>query len=171
MILIVDVAYADSAAWVAGVLADCWHAAVPVRELLLEAGDVAPYVPGDFYRRELPCILALLEQVPEPLDCIVIDGYVTLGSEHRPGLGMHLWNRLEGRTPVIGVAKTAFHDTPAESRVQRAGSSRMLFVTAAGMPLSAAKAAVEGMHGPFRLPTLLKLVDSLCRTQGRQQRS
>jgi deoxyribonuclease V len=62
------------------------------------------YIPGDFYRREIPCILALVKQMTEPVDEMVVDGYVTLGN--RPGLGQHLFESFDGKISVIGVAKS-----------------------------------------------------------------
>ena len=35
---------------------------------------VSQYMPGQFYRRELPCILSLLEQFNEAPDEMVVDG-------------------------------------------------------------------------------------------------
>ena len=42
-------------------------------------------------------------------------------------------------------------------------SRRPLFVTAAGMPQERAARHIERMHGGFRIPTMLKRVDPLCR--------
>jgi deoxyribonuclease V len=44
----------------------------------------------------------------------------------------------------------------------RAGYA-LLFITAAGVSLERAADYIKAMHGPFRLPTLLKRVDQLCR--------
>ena len=48
------------------------------------------YVPGEFYKRELPCIIKLLDLVEEHIDCIIIDGFVYLDGDTRPGLGKHI---------------------------------------------------------------------------------
>ena len=53
----------------------------------------ADYIPGEFYRRELPCILALIQQINEAPDEMIVDGYVMLGN--RPGLGQHLYGSFE----------------------------------------------------------------------------
>ena len=109
----VDVAYQDDEAFAACLLFDQWTDASGAQSLVAHIAAVAPYEPGQFYRRELPCLLAALERSPWPLEMVVIDGYVWLGSEQRPGLGAHLYEALESEIPVIGVAKTAFIDTPA----------------------------------------------------------
>lgn len=135
-----------------------WTDAAPTAHLIEVLQDVQPYVPGEFYRRELPILLALIGRVREPLDIILIDGYVCLGDE--PGLGQHLFEKLGGKTPVIGVAKSRFHDTDA-IEVLRGHSQSPLYITAAGIPLDEAAEHVRQMHGPYRIPTLLKQVDQL----------
>jgi deoxyribonuclease V len=120
----------------------------------------AAYVPGAFYKRELPAILALLDVIELPLDTLIVDGYVMLGS--RPGLGKHLFEALAGRIPVIGVAKNRFKETSALS-VYRGVSRNPLYVTAAGIDVSRAGNAIRKMRGAYRIPTLLKRVDQLAR--------
>lgn len=159
MILTTDVAYGDAGAVAAGVLHRDWEAAEAERVIVKPIADVASYEPGAFYKRELPCLLRLLEDVEGALDAVVIDGYVTLGAEAAPGLGWHLHESLGGSIPVVGVAKSEFAGTPEDCRVFRADSRQPLFVTAIGMPLAQAKAHVAGMHGRYRLPTMLKLAD------------
>jgi deoxyribonuclease V len=120
----------------------------------------APYVPGEFYRRELPCILTLLGQLNKLPDEIIIDGYVMLGK--RPGLGGHLYKTLDNKIPVIGVAKTKFAGSSGVE-VLRGGSIRPLYITSAGVDLEEAAERISMMHGDHRIPTLLKLVDLLAR--------
>jgi deoxyribonuclease V len=164
MILALDVHYRVTDATVAGVLFAQWDDAQAAARHALVCEDIADYVPGEFYRRELPCIHRLLDTLGEmTLSYIVIDGYVHLGEEQRPGLGAHLWESLGGRVPVIGVAKTRFAGTPAEAELRRGGSDRPLYVSAAGLPLSEAREAIARMLGAHRLPDLLKLVDHLAR--------
>jgi deoxyribonuclease V len=69
---------------------------------------------------------------------------------------------MGGRIPVIGVAKTYFQGSRAVS-VRRPGSDRPLFVTAVGVDLTAAAQQIASMHGPYRIPTLLRRVDQLAR--------
>ena len=97
------------------------------------------------------------------LEAIIVDGYVSLGQQAKPGLGMHLYNALTQAVPVIGVAKNKFAGTPESCEVLRGRSQKPLFVTAVGMPLETAKLSVESMHGDNRIPTVLKRVDQLCR--------
>lgn len=163
MILTIDVQYEETKALAAGLIFSCWEEDDVERVILKQIPHIEPYEPGQFYKRELPCILEILAAVDEQLDCIVIDGFVTLGSNGKAGLGMHLYHHLDKKVPVIGVAKKAFQDTPKECEVIRGSSAKPLFVTAVGYPLAQAKLLVENMHGNNRIPTLLKKVDQLCR--------
>lgn len=140
-----------------------WGDAAAARELCARIEDVEPYQPGEFFRRELPCILRVLESAPSPVDAVVIDGYVWLDGASRPGLGAKLYEALRETTPVIGVAKTQFRGAGAFVTVLRGDSKRPLYVTAAGVDVSQAAAHVRSMHGEHRIPTLLKAVDRLCR--------
>ena len=64
---------------------------------------------------------------------IVIDGYVYLDGNKKAGLGKHLYDALQERSIVIGVAKSGFKDIPGETEIFRGGSKRALYVTSAGI--------------------------------------
>jgi deoxyribonuclease V len=162
MIAALDVHYHDPSATAAAVWFAEWAAAAPVGEATVLLPQVAPYEPGAFYRRELPCLLAVLRKVPGDLAAVVIDGYVWL-NENQPGLGAHLYQALGSGLPVIGVAKTPFHGADQAYALLRGTSRQPLRITAAGLPLEEAVAAIAGMHGESRIPTLLKRVDRLAR--------
>jgi deoxyribonuclease V len=164
MIAFLDVDYRpDDSAVAACVTARDWDAPTPAEELTARVAHVEPYVPGAFYKRELPCLQAVLALLPSPPDVLVVDGYVWLQGGDTPGLGAWLYRALGEKRPVVGVAKTPFHDAKAAVAVLRGGSTRPLHVSAAGMPLADAARAVAAMHGPHRIPTLLRRVDRLCR--------
>ncbi len=129
--------------------------------LIKRLPPAAPYQPGQFYLRELPCLLHVLRRAPAPLSVGVIGGYVWLGDQGQPGLGARLQKELGG--PVIGVAKTTFHGSPDAVEVLRGQSQKPLYVSAAAIDLAEAARAIERMYGPHRIPTLLKRVDRLCR--------
>ena len=168
MIACIDVAYDDTdpagtRATAACVVMPGWSSARPTAEYVRVVSGVAAYVPGQFYRRELPCVLAVLERVVEPLQRVVVDGQEILDAAGTYGLGGFLYEALGRRLAIIGVAKTRFRSNTAAIEVLRGGSARPLFVTALGVDPQAAAAAIAGMHGDHRLPTLLKRVDRLCR--------
>ncbi len=163
MIASVDVHYLEKGARVACVLFQAWSDDKPAYEVVTEVGEVKPYVSGQFFRRELPCLLAVLRALDEPPRVIIIDGYVWLGDERRPGLGAYLYEALGRQAPVIGVAKTEFHGARLAHPIVRGGSISPLYVSAAGMDLSDAAHYIHAMHGKFRIPTLLRRADQLSR--------
>ena len=168
MILAVDVAYKKESAIAAGVLFRNWTDEESLKEFVISCAIPDNYIPGRFYLRELPCIAALLQKVPDPFDCIVIDGFVYLGRARKPGLGKHLHVMLEQKVAVIGVAKTPFRNTPESCEVLRGKSRNPLYITAEGIDEERAKLLIRKMHGKARIPTLLNYVDRLCRKSARR---
>src|SRR5215831_14465093 len=154
-----DAAYSDTSASGACALFSTWDAAKPVRVLTYRQGAAAAYQPGSFYKRELPILLAILKQLERPPATIIIDGYVWLDGDHRPGLGAILYGALAQRSRVVGVAKTSFGEVSWCIPVVRGNSRRPLLVSAVGMNVEEAAKGVQTMHGQHRLPTLLRLVD------------
>jgi deoxyribonuclease V len=150
-------------ATVAGVLFEQWNDSVPKQELVCEIDLIEDYESGQFYKRELPCILKLLEVHTIRPSCIVIDGFVYLDGFAQSGLGKYLYDALHGEISIIGVAKTPFHGISHDYAVYRGNSEKPLFVTAEGIQITEAKEIVCKMHGEYRLPTLLKRVDQVCR--------
>jgi deoxyribonuclease V len=123
--------------------------------------EVPPYHPGEFYRRELPPLRAVLEGIGG-LGLLVVDGYADLDPGGRPGLGARAHAHFG--IPVIGVAKSAFATATHAIPVLRGAAARPLFVTAAGMPRADAAELVRGMAGRFRVPDALRRADRLART-------
>lgn len=163
VIAALDVAYEPTRAAAACVLFARWADPAEADARVVLVDDVAPYEPGAFYKRELPCLLAALAGVALPLEAVVVDGYVWLSAERRPGLGAHLHEALGGGTPVVGVAKTSFAGSAFAEPVVRGTSTSPLYVTAAGVDPPTAARWIREMHGPHRVPTLLRRVDRLCR--------
>jgi deoxyribonuclease V len=163
VILAIDVDYRADHASVAGVCFHNWGDESPEIVLHTQVSNVEGYRPGQFYKREMPCIIKLLKDHNLNPDLIIIDGFVVLGKDSKPGLGMHLYNALGRNIPVIGVAKAAFKDSKPESEIFRGKSEKPLYVTAIGIDDQIAKSHISSMHGKHRIPTLLKLVDRECR--------
>ncbi|HTZ93223.1 MAG TPA: endonuclease V [Streptosporangiaceae bacterium] len=157
----VDVCYLTSgSARAAIVIAEGPDFAAVCAEWTAEVSIQAPYSPGQFFRRELPPLRAVLAGAGR-LRLIVVDGYVDLDPGGRPGLGAYV--HQEFAVPVIGVAKTAFRTATHAIEVSRGGSARPLFVTAAGIPLAEAASLVRAMAGRYRLPDALRRADALAR--------
>ena len=163
MILAVDVHYGKNRAVAAGVAFECWTGDIVRASYISTIEQVSGYIPGQFYKRELPCILRLLTEHHLEPETILIDGYVYLDAFDRPGMGRHLYDALQHKAGIIGVAKSRFRMIPSRHEVYRGGSRKPLFVTCTGVPLSVAKAKIASMHGKFRIPTLLRTVDQLAR--------
>ena len=164
MILAIDVKYSEHHSAVAGVGFADWADDAPAVELVSFLEVPAAYQSGQFYKRELPCILKLLEEHELQPECIVVDGFVYLNGCSKPGLGRHLYDALDGKVPVIGVAKNPFKGIGPEYEVYRGTSKKPLYVTAVGIDTDKAKELIRTMHGKDRRPTLLKRVDQLCRS-------
>ena len=158
-----DVHYGETQGLAACLLFRHWSDVSPCLEVTERIEQPAPYEPGRFYRRELPGLLSVIGRLVEKPRVIVIDGYVWLGDEFHPGLGAYLYEALGRTAAVIGVAKTLFQEGPAVRAITRGTSLRPLYVSAAGMDLNEAAQDVVELHGEFRIPTLLKRVDRLCR--------
>jgi deoxyribonuclease V len=168
LIAILDVAYTDDAAGVGCVLAETWAAPSPSAELAKHVpGAPQPYEPGNFYKRELPLLLAAIQDLEVEPVVFVIDGYVWLGPD-KPGLGARLFEHLGSCAAVIGVAKSAFSHDMWSAVVHRGQSRRPLLVTSAGIGTAEAAALVSGMHGEHRIPTLLQRADRLARAAARR---
>lgn len=136
-----------------------------IEERTIEVADVVKYRPGNFYERELPPLRTLLsDSGTAPLEVLIIDGYVTLDPDGRPGLGAHV--HTEGLADiVIGVAKTRLHAaTHAIEVIRGATSQRPLYVTSAGTASDDAAQLVRSMSGTARLPDALRRVDRLARS-------
>lgn len=161
MLAAIDVQYDDPRARAACVVFAQWTDATAAAMVTTDVEPIAPYEPGQFYKRELPCALAVIDALAARPRLIVVDGYVWLG-EGRPGLGKHLFDALGGSVPVVGVAKNRFAGAPGVD-VFRGQSARPLFVTAEGIDVEEAARQVKGMHGEHRIPTLLQQVDHLAR--------
>lgn len=164
MLLVIDAHYRYPGAAVAGVGALEWAAEVPALTRTVWVPEVEAYEPGQFYRRELPCLLALLAAVEDHVETIIVDDYTDLGAG--PGLGRRLYDATG--IPVVGVAKSRFRSAPAVE-VLRGGSTSPLFVTAAGYDVEEAARNVRGMAGPHRIPTLLAMADRASRDGFRQE--
>jgi deoxyribonuclease V len=163
-ILAVDAAYSENDAAAAGVYFSDWADVESLAEVVTRiSGPPAPYQPGEFYRRELPLIMALLDQAPRPVATIVIDGYVWLSGDGRPGLGARLHEALARRVPVIGVAKTRFHDDTWSQPITRGLSGTPLYITGAGVDRGDAARRIARMSGENRIPAMLKQADDLAR--------
>lgn len=165
--LILDVFYNDigeqSTAKVSGIRFQDIEQSEVLSEHIVTVDNVAPYESGQFYKREMPCLLALLEKIDGPYDVIIIDGYVFLDGVSKPGLGKYLYDSLAVKKPIIGIAKNHFYDITKDYAVWRGISKHPLYVTSVGMEVDKAKYLVANLAGKHRMPTMVTAVDQLGR--------
>ena len=162
MKIAIDVFYKEDTAKIVAAVFDHWTDQSPGKILIKYKSPVADYVPGEFYKRELPCLTAIIEDLElSKIEVIIVDGYVYLDDNCKPGLGTYLYRFLKEKVPVIGVAKTSyFQNAKLVKEVLRGESKQPLYITAIGIDLDQAALNIRSMHGGFRMPHILKLIDS-----------
>lgn len=166
MILAVDVFYKKSQAKIVGLIFNEFTDARYIQKIEKYRNDIADYEPGAFYKRELPCIMDILADLDlTQLKYIIVDGYVFLDDDGKPGLGAHLYEALPIKVPVIGVAKTSFaNNKKYVAEIFRGTSQKPLFITALGEDLTKAATMVRSMSGEYRFPAMLKELDNFTKS-------
>src|SRR3954465_2640686 len=159
----VDVHYDHDRARAACVLFDTWSSDKVSDTYNAEIHPIEPYRPGEFFKRELPPILKVLELVNlSSVAVLIVDGYVYLDERGAPGLGLHLYNSLLQKIAVVGVAKSYFFEGELRvKKVLRGESKRPLYVTAVGLSPEVAAEHVKSMAGSNRIPAVLKYLDQV----------
>jgi deoxyribonuclease V len=163
MIACLDVHYSTDTACAAAIVFADWQDEQPVAEYTAIDPNPPEYEPGKFYLRELQPQLGVIAKIAEPIDVYVIDAYCHLSPDLAPGLGHHLYEALDRKPAIIGVAKNRYRDSQHAVELCRGESAKPLFVTSIGMTYDVAALHVKSMVGEFRIPSLLKQVDRLCR--------
>lgn len=166
MLLALDVHYKANYAKSVGVIFNTTESTV--NDTIIEILDtVEDYVPGQFYKRELPCLLKVIEQVDlSTITAIIVDGHVFIDNDCNLGLGGHLFEALNKNIPIIGVAKRSFHNTEQVSKpVLKGGSKNPLYVSAIGLDLEMAIEIVSRLHGEHRMPTVLRILDGITKSE------
>lgn len=161
MLLAIDVHYRNNTTKAVGVLFN-WNDKEPKETVIAFIDNVEDYIPGEFYKRELPCLLKIIDKIDIcQLEAIIIDGYVYIDNEKNYGLGGILWETLNKQIPIIGVAKTSFYkNKETVIAVTRGESIKPLFVSAIGFDLNLAALNIKQMFGAYRIPDVLKQLDT-----------
>jgi deoxyribonuclease V len=158
-----DVHYKVSTAISVCVMFDNWPDSASIELIRTVVPDTSPYQAGRFFKRELPCLLSVLQQTEREFETIVIDGYVHLKADAGKGLGKHLYESLSYKPVVVGVAKNPLKVADRFIPVHRGRSKKPLFISAIGCSVEDAVESILSMHGQYRIPTLLKIVDRYAR--------
>ncbi len=163
MILAFDTYYFDNKAKTVCLEFNEWNESKNFKVHTEIIDNVAEYIPGEFYKRELPCIISLLNKIDlKNIEAIIVDGFVYLDDDKKYGLGGHLYEKLNKEISIIGVAKTNFASIEKDKKALFRGDSiKPLYITSIGIDLEEAFQKVENMAGEFRMPTLLKELDRL----------
>ena len=164
MIIAIDVKYNEETrtAKAVGIMFN-WLDDKPKQIISKTISDVDNYISGQFYKRELPCIKAVLQEIDlKEVEIIIVDGHIFIDNNENYGLGGYVFKEFNEKIPVIGVAKTFFkgNETTVKS-ICRGQSNKPLFVSSIGIKLEVAIENITNMHGEFRIPTLLKEIDRL----------
>ena len=165
MIVAVDVYYIETKAKAVSIEFENWDDEVPGKINILELEGFAEYITGEFYKRELPCIIKVLEMSDlGQTEAIIVDGYVVLNNNGKPGLGGYLYEALNNQVPIIGVAKKSFFSNKKfVKEVLRGSSKNPLYISSIGLALEDAATFIRKMKGKYRIPTLLKILDQKTR--------
>jgi len=169
MILAFDTYYFENKAKTVCLAFDSWNETDKYSIFVETLEDINEYVPGEFYKREMPCILSLFRKINIPnIETIIVDGFVFLDDHNKPGLGGHLYEALNCKIPVIGVAKSNFATINLNKRALCRGNSKNpLYITSIGINLDIATENIRKMSGNYRMPTLLKELDRLTKMDKR----
>jgi deoxyinosine 3'endonuclease (endonuclease V) len=138
-----------------------WKSEEPKIEIVIEEGIHEEYISGEFYKRELPGILKILEKIAlTHQDLIIIDGYVFIDNSGSLGLGGHLYNAIKQECPVVGVAKNRRKGLDMlMEEIYRGRSTKPLYVSSIGIGLIEVSRQIIDMRGIYRIPDMLRLLD------------
>jgi deoxyribonuclease V len=162
-----DVCYSGTRACAACLTFRSWADSRPSEVFTATLEIPAEYQAGHFYKRELPCLLAVLRATSRQFDSIVIDGFVYLVPPLTKGLGARLADSLGYQAKVIGVAKSRLRLADRYAEILRGASRRPLYVSSANCRLDEAVDHIRTMHGRHRIPTLIRMTDQTARDAAR----
>ncbi len=166
MVLAIDVHYKENySAKAVGMLFD-WEDIYPKKVITEYIEVINEYVPGEFYKRELPCLLKIIEKINiDELEAIIIDGHIYVDNYGKFGLGGILWETLKKQISIVGIAKTSFFSNKATVKeCFRGKSKKPLFVSVIGSDIENTVGKVKLMKGEYRMPTILKELDVITKT-------
>lgn len=165
MIYAFDTYYCNDVANTICIAFENWNSEKENNIFIEKTAITSDYESGAFYKRELPCIMSLLKKIQlKDGDMIIVDGYVTLDDHGKIGLGGYLFEALEQKYPVIGIAKNGFSAPDSRRRhIYRGESKTPLFLTTMGIDVDELVPKIKQMYGSYRIPALLKKLDQLTR--------
>lgn len=176
MILALDSYYKDNICNTSLVVFISIHDDVPYYKDTIYTEVTSEYIPGEFYKRELPGIIKILEKLQKErpdiwksVTILITDSFITLKTEDKEwgGLGYHLKEYLNSigctNKIIYGVAKSNFGCCEKISKLVYRGKSKTPLYVQSTHKNNTAAGVIHNMHGEYRIPTMLKLVDQLSR--------
>ena len=176
MILALDSYYKDNICNTSLVVFENIKSSEPIYTDTIYTEVTSDYIPGEFYKRELPGIIKILNKLKNEHNdiwnsvvIIITDSFINLklGCDEWDGLGKHLSKYLDSINEhkiIYGVAKTNFGNCNLISEVIYRGKSKTpLYVQSSTDNNDGVRFIIQNMHGEYRIPTMLKLVDQLSR--------
>lgn len=178
MIVAFDTYYYEGYSYTVGGVFESWSSS-EVSYYVTSKRDCidAEYKSRELYKRELPCIMQCLSLLNlETIDTIIVDGYAWLsddGKELVKGLGARLYDNIKMvygvDKEIVGIAKNPYHVKIPNCFEVRHGveSEKPLFVTCSNADYAEYYSVLVGrMDGEYRIPTILKNVDTKSRELG-----
>ncbi|WP_395654556.1 endonuclease V [Flavobacterium sp.] len=162
MLLAFDVHYRENEARIVGVFFN-WEDIEPIRIVIENVNEVKEYIPGEFYKRELPCLIKVIAKVDlSNIEAIIIDSPIYVDNFETFGLGGKLYESLNKKIPIIGLAKNSFYSNSMTVKEVLMGMSKKpLYVSTIGIDLNLAVEKVKKMYGNYLIPDILKKLDSI----------
>lgn len=94
------------------------------------------------------------------VDCIIVDGFHP-DDAYKLGLEGPPFQKLKGKTPVIGVAKSNFlKNRHCSKEVYRGESSKPPYITSVGLELADATSQIKKTHSQYKMPLLFQQLDT-----------
>lgn len=178
MILLTDVFYNEelNSAHIAAIAISDWSSDTIIKSWEIDKNGIdCEYIPGQFYKREMPCLIDLWKQIDDndksQISTIIVDGFYDIWNG-KSGLGHHFhdWLTENGYdVEVVGIAKSPCRETSEftlpvyrteESKTSKCRSA--LWVNGSNMS-NDYQTKVLNMSGKYRIPTMIKAVDKLSR--------
>lgn len=180
MILAIDVKYYDDHYKTCGVLFENFNSKEPTKILSLKVNKRPnDYIPGEFYKRERPCIVEFMKYYNLNPEYIIVDGFVNLydnEDKHHYGLGSWVYSQLTNlgweTIKLIGVAKSNFCKTNEHAEnVYRGKSKNPLYVQWTGWSTGKDEVHnyIKNMYGSYRIPEMLKIMDFYTKHDGESE--
>lgn len=161
MILALDTYYYSNSSLTVGIWFDDWRSNNLNRIEYSWCNHFESYVPGQFYKRELPGILDFIDLYGlNDVDIVILDGFIN--TPNGPGLGLLFYESLgsPNNLNIVGIAKSYYEGIESISeRVFRGNSKKPLYIQTYGLDIQEVGKKVRKMRGKNRIPKLLKILD------------